>query len=59
VFVYGSGPGKPREDEYQVIVEAPDKLAATLKNLKADKWELVNMSAQDPTRIVALMKRNK
>ena len=59
VFVYGSGPGKSREEEYQVINEAPDKLATTLKNLKMDNWELVSMTAQDPTRIVALVKRNK
>ena len=59
LFVYGGGEAKPREGEFQVIVQSPDQLGGALKNLKAEQWEPVSFSAQDPTRVVVLLKRSR
>jgi hypothetical protein len=58
LVVYGSGSAKPREEEFRVITEPPDELAAALKSLKVDRWELVSFSAQDSKIVVALLKRS-
>jgi hypothetical protein len=59
VIVYGRGPGRQAEDEFQVIVVAPGALAKELGRLKADRWEFAAFSTQDPANITVLLKRSR
>jgi hypothetical protein len=48
------------DEEYQVVVVGShDELVTRLNALRADRWDVVGFSAQEPGKFVALLKRSK